>query len=369
MAAVVLLGAGLVLGIPVVRGLGGFALGALVVALVPSGVRLRPVATRTLHPVRLERGERATAQLVLTNDRNQRQPAFTALDRAGEAVIAVAVPALAPGATSEHVYDVPTARRGLMQVGPLTLERADPLGLARFRTDLGEPAALWVYPHRIPVRVAGSGRLRHHHEGTVTDRPVRGSSDLRSLRTYVPGDELRHVHARASARTGTLIMRELVDPVQPHCTVVLDNRPTALGVEAFEEAVDIAASIVWSAVVAGHRVVLRTAEGDAWRAAERPETMQPMLDRLAAVVQVAGADLVRTLELARRAGGGGWLVVVTGAADRTVLASMAGMRGFSPVTVFDVSGWPEAAAAPGVVTVRGRTAVEAVDQWNRTAAA
>lgn len=365
--AVALWSAGLTLGLPVLRGLGGFALGAFVVALVPVLVRVRPVAERTVEPTRLERGDRATARLVIHNPRNQRQAAFTAIDRIAGTIVEVPVSALAPGATFEHVYEVPAARRGRLEVGPLSIDRADPLGLARSRTDLGDVRSLWVHPRRLPVKVVASGRLRHHHDGVPTDQPIRGSNDVRSLREYVPGDELRHVHARASARTGTLFVRELVDPVQPHCTVVLDNRPAALTADAFEEAVEVAASIGWSAVQEGHRVVLCTAEGDRSPAAERPDAMQPLLDRLAAVEQVPSADPVRALEAVARGIRGGWLVVVTGAADRKVLAQLRGMRGFDPVTVFDVSGWLETASAPGVTVIRGGTAAEAVGRWDRVA--
>lgn len=365
--AVALLGAGLALGIPVLRGLGGFAAGALVVALIPALVRVRPVAERTVEPVRLERGDHATARLVIRNVRNQRQAAFTAIDRIAGTTIEVAVPTLAPGATFEHVYEVPATRRGRLEVGPLSIDRADPLGLASSRTDLGDVRSLWVHPRRLPVEVVASGRLRHHHDGVPTDQPVRGSIDVRSLREYVPGDELRHVHARASARTGTLFVRELVDPVQPHCTIVLDNRPAVLSADAFEEAVEVAASIAWSAVSAGYRVVLCTAEGDRSPATERPDAMQPVLDRLAAVEQVVAADPVRALQAVARGNRGGWLVVATGASDRAVLAQVASMRGFDPITVFDLSGWPETVTAPGVTVVQGRTAREAIDRWNRVA--
>lgn len=362
--AVVLLGAGLALGNPVLRGLGGFAAGAVAVALVPSLVRLRPAVDRTVRPARLERGEHATARLVVGNDSDQRQPGFTALDRVGGGVIEVLVPALGPGESSEHLYDIPAQRRGRVEVGPLTVERADPLGLARSRTEVGDVQALWVHPRRHDVRVAQGGGLRHHHEGVPAHRPLRGSADIRSLREYVPGDELRHVHWRASARTGRLVVREYVDPVQPHTTVVLDNRAAALGPDAFEEAVEVAASIVWSATVAGHRVALCTAEGDTHHAGEHPETVAPLLDRLSAVTPAEQADLARTLAVTVRGQRGGWLAVVTGAADREVLAQLVGLRGFSPVTVFDVSGWPEGPPTPGVVTIRGATAQAAISTWN-----
>ncbi len=361
-AAPVLLLAGWLLGHPVLAGLGGFAAAAVAVALVPGTGRVRPTVQRTVQPRRLERGEPATAVLVVRNDTAQRQPAFVALDRAGETVSEMAVPALPPGGTSVHRYQVPTTRRGRLELGPLTVQRSDLLGLARSRTEIGDVAPLWVLPRRHPVRTAGGGRLRHHHEGLVPDRPLRGSTDLRSVREYVPGDELRLVHWRASARVGQLLVREYVDPVQPHCTVVLDTRTGALDADAFEEAVEVAASVLWSASREGHRVALVTGGADA------DEPSSP-LDRLAAVGQADGHDLVRTLDVVRRGSRGGWLVLVTGSAQPPVLAGLAALRGgFAPITVFDVSGWGETVDAPGILTVRGRTARAALDLWNGRAA-
>lgn len=356
-----LLLAGWLLGHPVLAGLGGFAAAAALVALIPGSGRVRPTVQRTVEPRRLQRGEPATAVLVVRNDTAQRQPAFVATDRAGEETSEVAVPALPPGGTSVHRYRVPTTRRGRLDLGPLTVQRSDLLGLARSSTDVGDVAPLWVLPRRHPVRVAGGGRLRHHHEGLVPDRPLRGATDLRAVREYVPGDELRMVHWRASARAGQLLVREYVDPVQPHCTVLLDTRVGALAADAFEEAVEVAASVLWSAAAEGHRVTLVTAGADTDETAA--------LDRLAAVGQSAGHDLVRALEAVRRGPRGGWLVLVTGAAQPPVLAGLAALRGgFAPITVFDVSGWGESVDAPGIVTVRGRTAKAALDVWNGRAA-
>jgi uncharacterized protein (DUF58 family) len=361
--AVVVFGAGLLLGNAVLRGVGGFAAAAVVIALVPGLTRLRPAIERTVRPIRLQRGESATARLVVRNDSGQRQPAFTARDLIGGQIREIAVPALTAGETSDHLYEIPAQRRGRIDIGPLTAERSDLLGLARSRTEIGYVESLWVYPRRHVVRVAGGGRLRHHHEGVVPDQPLRGSTDLRSLREYQPGDELRHVHWRASAKAGQLVVREYVDPVQPHCTVVLDNRGSALTVDAFEEAVEVATSLLWSAVSTGQRVTLRTAEGETLHGGDRVEAAQPLLDRLAGVGQVEGADLVRVLDATRR-GGGGWLAVVTGAADPAVLGALLGMRGFAPITLFDVSGWQVAAPTPGIVTVRAATAKATVETWN-----
>jgi uncharacterized protein (DUF58 family) len=65
-----------------------------------------------------------------------------------------------------------------------------------------------------------------------------------SLREYVPGDDPRQIHWRSTARTGVLTVREHVDTTEPTTTVVLDTHPTALGADAFEHAVEFAASVV-----------------------------------------------------------------------------------------------------------------------------
>ncbi|OLT25824.1 hypothetical protein BJF79_43970 [Actinomadura sp. CNU-125] len=58
------------------------------------------------------------------------------------------------------------------------------------------------------------------------------------------GDELRHVHWKSSARTGTLMVRQLVDASLPTTTVVLEARPERWPEpDDFELAVDVAASV------------------------------------------------------------------------------------------------------------------------------
>ena len=85
--------------------------------------------------------------------------------------------------------------------------------------------------------------------------------DLRALRPYVPGDELRHLHWKATARTGQLIVREYVDPAQPWCVVVLDTRRDVLDADAFEAAVEIVASVLWAAAEQDRPVRLRRPAG------------------------------------------------------------------------------------------------------------
>jgi len=98
------------------------------------------------------------------------------------------------------------------------------LGLAANRLSAGESTLLWVHPRTYPMGVSVAGHPRHHHEGRTTEKSLRGSFDLREVREYVVGDDVRHLHWKAAARTGQLMVRDYADPDQPRFTVLLDNR-------------------------------------------------------------------------------------------------------------------------------------------------
>ena len=125
------------------------------------------------------------------------------------------------------------------------------------------------------------------------------------------------------------------------------------GADAFEEAVEVAASVLWASAAEDHHVALVTGEPGGAPSGRGPEGGRACLDRLAAVARRPDRDLVPVLEAVRRGPRGGWLVLVTGAADPAALAAVAALReGFAPVTVFDLSGWAQAVDVPGVVRSR-----------------
>src|SRR5690606_32315880 len=163
---------GVALGYPLFRALGGIAAGVLLAAVLMTVRRPRVEVRRELYPDRVERGRPALAGLHVRNTGSRAQPALTAHDLTGDSAAAaerVAIRRLPPGAEATYRYELPTGRRGLLRVGPLVLERTDPLGLARRRVTAGGTTTLRVHPRRHPARPAVAGRPRHHHEGGTTD--------------------------------------------------------------------------------------------------------------------------------------------------------------------------------------------------------
>ena len=97
-------------------------------------------------------------------------------------------------------------------------------------------------PRRHPLGLLPSGRLRDL-EGP-TREVSKGTASFHQLREYVPGDDMRHIHWRTSARTGTLMVKQLVDTTRPEIVVIVDNRLSAVDADDFEEVVEVAASIL-----------------------------------------------------------------------------------------------------------------------------
>ncbi len=76
---------------------------------------------------------------------------------------------------------------------------------------------------------------------------VRGRGyDLYRIREYMPEDSARHVDWKATARTGSLKVREFSREDERKLRIVFDNpMPGTLGAAAYERAVHLAASLAW----------------------------------------------------------------------------------------------------------------------------
>ncbi|GHH04581.1 DUF58 domain-containing protein [Streptomyces lanatus] len=289
-------------------------------------------AERRIVPSRVSRGDPAEGVVVLTNTGSRARRGLRAVDRCGGQDITVEVPALNPGATHELRYPLPTARRGRVPVGPLRLERTDPLGLVRRMRPYGEPDTVLVRPRTCPLPVLPSGQA-HHVEGPASDTADDGSLTFHALREYVLGDDLRRVHWRSTARTGTLMVRQMIDVSLPHTTLVLDTRrPAYASGDDFELAVDCAASIACAAARSHFPVHLVGATGPILRTDGTGDDGDALLDALAVVRGEELASVTAAFEGLERGRGDGALVVVTGDARGLGVVDRV-RRGFGRVTV------------------------------------
>ena len=198
-------------------------------------------------------------------------------------------------ATGIHAdIPVPTQRRGPVSLGPWVLERVDPWGLLRRRVGEVEGVALLVVPRVRPVSLAALPSALADFGGSAE----MGTTTFATLREYVIGDELRHVHWRSSAKTGKLMMRQYVDITRPRITLVLVAEERAYtSADEFEEAVDFIASLAAVASSSGLDVEVVTTAGE--RASHGGGRSTAVLDLLALVERGASGVDTRLLRANR----------------------------------------------------------------------
>jgi len=158
-----------------------------------------------------------------------------------------ALPALPPGARRTLRLSLTPRRRGRIELAGLALARPDPLGLVRGRTQVALPAHVLALPRRYRLpRPALPGRRRHQPGGVSQSSSVGDSEEFLALREYRPGDPLQRIHWKSFARTGRPIVKEFQDEFFERHALILDTGGRRGEDAAFEDAVAVAASFVYT---------------------------------------------------------------------------------------------------------------------------
>jgi uncharacterized protein (DUF58 family) len=128
---------------------------------------------------------------------------------------------LRAGERTELVYEIRGMNRGAYRIGPISVRFSDPLGLYPVATTIAEEARFIVYPRIFPVDLAVHRGLP---AGSITtsSRIYEDPTRYRSIREYVPGDELRRVNWKASARLGSLHSTEWLPTINVPVMVLLN---------------------------------------------------------------------------------------------------------------------------------------------------
>ena len=172
-------------------------------------------------------------------------------------------------------YTVRYRQRGVHQLGPLSVTAEDVLGLARVRFEYADVDSLTVYPRVHELR----GMTRSRLVALAGDAPDREREEFDRLREYDPGDDLRDVHWRTSAKrpADDLVVKEfLADDEVDTVSVAVES--TA---DAADLAAEVAASVAAHLLSAGLEVRLDTPGDQGGGAVAGPPGRRAILERLA----------------------------------------------------------------------------------------
>jgi uncharacterized protein (DUF58 family) len=335
LAAAAAITAGRLFGIIELYVLGAGVVAALLWALTSIA---RPIprlrVQRRVSPTAVMEGDASRVDLVMSNDTPRSTSVLRLWEPVGANGVVMHVARLRPGEQAAAAYRLPTAQRGLVVVGPMSVRRTDVLGLASRRAVLAGTAELLVTPRHTPApfaRASAAGPL-----GDVLRLKALGQtgSEFHALRPYAAGDDPRRINWKATARSADVIITETAPDGLRRCTVVLDldldayrgPDPGDTGNEAFERAVSAAASVVTGAVAGALHTRMLAAGIDL----RGPEVASNALRWLATVeprqVPIALPALQTTEGL-------GLIAVVTGSPDARIVGDVRSAAGPDEVII------------------------------------
>jgi uncharacterized protein (DUF58 family) len=156
-------------------------------------------------------------------------------------------------------------RRGDRQAGPVVVRALGPLRVAGRQAQLEAPWTVRALPpfysrKHLPSRLA---RLREL-DGRATILQRGQGTEFDSLREYVPGDDVRSIDWRGTARSNTVVVRTWRPERDRHVLIVVDSGRTSAGrvgdQPKLDHAMDAALLLAVLASRAGDRVDLLVAD-------------------------------------------------------------------------------------------------------------
>jgi uncharacterized protein (DUF58 family) len=240
---------------------------------------------------------------------------------------------VAAGDSTRVIHRVMFRKRGVFEASAFEVVAIDPLGVFAFNKKVNAPGEVVIYPTPQQMRavpVTGAGRFGWQEMASAA---LRGSSvEPDGVRLYSPGDPLRRIHWRQTARTGRLSVIEFEEPQATSIAVLLDcEQGTEVGDGAdttFEYCVNAAASVGYQAVQDGAEFRLFTPERSndtplmrgIFGAVAEQGGGQDQLFRLLEALARVNADSPQnitslTAEVTARVSTGTVLIVVTANAD------------------------------------------------------
>lgn len=223
--------------------------------------------------VALSRGTAPTAEVTAPQAGypGERRRVSLTVDGSGVAYLQYRLPAGLDGDAVDRLVSLPAtvdlevdlAERGVHDLGDLAVWRRDPLGLVEADETVSLDATAVVYPriYRTPESATGSPLLEDDH---AVERQA-----FDALREYRPGDPLRHIHWKSSAKHDDFLVTEFdADRQTRTLSIAADAAPGAA-----DDMATAAGTVACDALRAGRDVALElpgtsvpAGSGDAHRA-------------------------------------------------------------------------------------------------------
>lgn len=330
--------------------------------------------SRRLSEHRVDFGERITLELDLANDKllplpwcriDDEVPAALTIEHAhvvserAQVDTLVQLFPLLPYQRTRRRLTVVCAQRGLHTFGPARVTSGDPLGL---RTRTGRFIAreqVLVFPKVVPVASTPLASRMAIGEQRTRFEFARDPTRVAGVRAYRAGDSLRDIDWRSTARTSTLLVREIESTVSLSVALCVDFQAQPAGrvqdSPELEYVVSVAASI--AADIARRKLGLGLYGSGvveslplAFPPSNAPDAIGAILEGLARATSVGREQFARVLlATSGRLARGTSVVIVAADFPEATLLAIAELRRRYAVTAVHVATDRGAPPPPGFV--------------------
>ncbi|ACL70649.1 DUF58 domain-containing protein [Halothermothrix orenii] len=147
---------------------------------------------------------------------------------------------LKPGETKEWNLELKGIKRGYYRVGPLRWETGDIIGYEKYSGEVEATNPLIVYPRVKTLEELGlPSRLPF---GEISwPRPIyQDPTQVVGIRDYNPGDSIKRVHWKATARTGNLQVKKYRSTVALEVAIILNLNSEDYGLKRLDYRTELA---------------------------------------------------------------------------------------------------------------------------------
>jgi uncharacterized protein (DUF58 family) len=234
-------------------------IGSILMSGILSSITLAGVELNLHLPEHIFAGQTVRGTVELTNEK-QTLPSFSlkvegAKKKNASAAVLLSTPVYFPyiprGETVSQSVPLRFAQRGLYRQEAFRIVTRFPFGFLQKARRLDITSEALVYPsvEATPEFLDVLPGI----QGAIESLAKGRGQDLYALRDYLPTDSARYVHWKASARLGSLMVREFAREDDTRVLLVLDPHSdaaradaTAAAKDRFERTVELCAAIAWS---------------------------------------------------------------------------------------------------------------------------
>jgi uncharacterized protein (DUF58 family) len=203
-------------------------------------------------------GDDVRVGIDVTNPSRRAVPLFTVEDSfPAFEPLRVGVERLGAGASSEVEAIRVAMRRGRFSGGEAQFRSGAPFGLTTTRRKVAVGSDVTVVPRWVDLRAFPLAEPSSSPSDVLHERPrAGGGEEFLGVRGFRPGDPLRSVHWRSTARAGTLVVKEYEQEISNLTALVLAGADHGEGPgSSFEMLVSACASVGLHALSLSHPVL------------------------------------------------------------------------------------------------------------------